>query len=48
MLVEDSAEIVRAKDALFNGLGNCKRIVATGSPEAKRYFNQGLVFYHGF
>ncbi len=33
---------------LFDGLGNYSRAVTTDSPEAARYFNQGLAFLHGF
>jgi hypothetical protein len=43
-----SAQIVSAKEPLFNGLGSYTHRVTTRSPEAQRYFNQGLAFYHGF
>ncbi len=33
---------------LFNGLGSYTREVTTNSPDAQRYFNQGLAFLHGF
>lgn len=33
---------------LFNGLGSYTHEVTTNSPEAQRYFNQGLAFLHGF
>ena len=33
---------------LFNGLGSYTRTVTTNSPDAQRYFNQGLAFLHGF
>lgn len=42
------AEVVRAKEPLFQGLGSYKHKITTQSPEAQRYFNQGLAFYHGF
>src|SRR3984893_16430754 len=37
-----------AEEPLFEGLGSYTRTIATGSPEAQRYFNQGLAFLHGF
>ena len=43
-----SAQIVSAKEPLFNGLGSYTYRITTKSPEAQRYFNQGLAFYHGF
>jgi tetratricopeptide (TPR) repeat protein len=39
---------VSAKEPLFQGLGSYSRIVTTESAAARRYFNQGLGFYHGF
>jgi len=42
------AGIVRAKEPVFPGLGSYKHKVTTASPEAQRYVNQGLAFYHGF
>ncbi len=47
-IVVGGADIVRAKEPIFEGLGSYKRKVTTDSPEAQRYFNQGLAFYHGF
>jgi tetratricopeptide (TPR) repeat protein len=35
-------------EPLFKGLGVYTRAVTTNSPEAQRYFNQGLAFLHGF
>jgi tetratricopeptide (TPR) repeat protein len=35
-------------EPLFEGLGTHTRSVATSSPEAQRYFNQGLAFLFGF
>src|SRR4026208_1072144 len=37
-----------AKEPFFEGLGSYSRKVTTDSPEAQRYFNQGLVFLRGF
>jgi tetratricopeptide (TPR) repeat protein len=37
-----------AKEPFFEGLGSYTRKVTTDSPEAQRYFNQGLAFLHGF
>jgi tetratricopeptide (TPR) repeat protein len=37
-----------AKEPIFEGLGSYSRPVTTKSAEARRYFNQGLGFYHGF
>src|ERR1700704_40421 len=39
---------VSAKEPFFEGLGSYSRKVTTDSPEAQRYFNQGLAFLHGF
>ena len=40
--------ILNAKEPIFQGLGTYQRKITTDSPEAERYFNQGLAFYHGF
>jgi tetratricopeptide (TPR) repeat protein len=37
-----------AKIPLFEGLGTHQRAVATKSPQARRYFNQGLNFLYAF
>ena len=37
-----------AKEPLYDGLGSYSRKITTDSPEAQRYFNQGLGFVHGF
>ena len=37
-----------AKEPLYDGLGSYSRKITTDSPEAQRYFNQGLAFLHGF
>lgn len=41
-------EWMSAKEPIFQGLGAYSRIVTTESAAARRYFNQGLGFYHGF
>jgi tetratricopeptide (TPR) repeat protein len=43
-----SAGILSAKEPVFEGLGSYSRTVTTKSPEARRYFNQGLDFVFGF
>jgi tetratricopeptide (TPR) repeat protein len=49
LLVEWTLAIpIEAKEPLFEGLGSYKRKITTRLPEAERYFNQGLAFYHGF
>src|SRR3989442_9223433 len=40
--------LLAAPEPLFEGLGSYGRQVTTRSPEAQRYFNQGLAFLHGF
>jgi len=42
------AELVEAKEPIFDGLGSYTRTVTTNSARAQRYFNQGFAFYHGF
>src|SRR5438309_10504959 len=37
-----------AKEPFFEGRGSYSRRVTTDTPEAQRYFNQGLAFLHGF
>jgi tetratricopeptide (TPR) repeat protein len=37
-----------AQEPFFDGLGSYTRKVTTKSPEAQKYFNQGLNFYYGF
>ncbi len=37
-----------SKVPLFKGLGDYRRQVTTQSPEAQRYFDQGLAFLHAF
>ncbi len=42
------AILAAAAEPLFDGLGTHKRKITTKSPQAQRYFNQGLAFLHGF
>jgi tetratricopeptide (TPR) repeat protein len=37
-----------AEEPFFEGLGSYTRQITTESPEAQKYFNQGLNFYFGF
>jgi tetratricopeptide (TPR) repeat protein len=37
-----------AAEPLYDGLGSYGRMVTTRSPEAQRYFDQGMAFLHGF
>lgn len=37
-----------AQEPIFDGLGNYKRKITTKSPDAQRYFDQGLAWFHGF
>jgi tetratricopeptide (TPR) repeat protein len=39
---------VAADEPLFEGLGSYSRTVTTNSPQAQKYFNQGLAFLQGF
>jgi len=43
-----NAKISVAQEPFFDGLGLYARTVSTTSPQAQRYFNQGLNFYFGF
>jgi tetratricopeptide (TPR) repeat protein len=43
-----SARIHGAQEPFFDGLGTYTRTITTTSPEAQKYFNQGLNFYFGF
>ena len=40
--------VLTAKEPLYDGLGSYTRKVTTKSPEAQRYFDQGLAFLQGF
>ena len=43
-----SAKADSSPDPLFEGLGSYTRTITTNSPEAQKYFNQGLNFLFGF
>ena len=42
------SNVLFAKEPLYDGLGSYTRKITTDSPEAQRYFDQGLAFLHGF
>ena len=44
----NTLDILAAKEPVFEGLGSYSRTVTTKSPEARRYFNQGMAFVFGF
>ncbi len=48
ILVFGSLNVLSAREPVFDGLGPYSRPVTTASAKARRYFNQGLGFYHGF
>ena len=43
-----SSDGYSAEEPFFEGLGSYTRPITTHSPEAQKYFNQGLNFYFGF
>jgi tetratricopeptide (TPR) repeat protein len=43
-----TCDVLVAKEPLYDGLGSYSRKITTRSPEAQRYFDQGLAFLHGF
>jgi tetratricopeptide (TPR) repeat protein len=47
-LIPAGSNLHAAKEPLYDGLGSYSRKITTGSPEAQRYFDQGLAFVHGF
>ena len=47
-LVLAGSNLDAAKEPLYDGLGSYSRKITTNSPEAQRYFDQGLAFLHGF
>jgi tetratricopeptide (TPR) repeat protein len=47
-IVLSSPQIYGAPEPFFEGLGSYTRTITTTSPEAQKYFNQGLNFYFGF
>jgi len=40
--------LLAAREPLYEGLGSYSRKITIDSPEAQRYFDQGLAFLHGF
>jgi len=48
MLTLAGSNLDAAKEPLYEGLGSYSRKITTDSPEAQRYFDQGLGFLHGF
>lgn len=48
MLAWSSTIALGAAEPFYEGLGAYTRAVTTQSPEAQKYFNQGLAFLHGF
>ena len=45
---EDSPAPLPGREPIFEGLGTIGRKVTTASPEAQRYFDQGLCFLYAF
>jgi tetratricopeptide (TPR) repeat protein len=43
-----SLQVDGAQEPFFEGLGSYTRTITTSSPEAQKYFNQGLNFLYGF
>jgi tetratricopeptide (TPR) repeat protein len=43
-----SIQVDGAQEPFFEGLGSYSRTITTSSPEAQKYFNQGLNFLFGF
>src|SRR5260370_7547333 len=43
-----SASVDTTQEPFFEGLDSYTRPITTKSPEAQKYFNQGLNFYFGF
>jgi tetratricopeptide (TPR) repeat protein len=43
-----ACNLLDAKEPLYDGLGSYSREITTKSPEAQRYFDQGLGFLYGF
>ena len=48
LLISGSASVVASDVPHFEGLGSHSRRVTTVSPEAQRYFDQGLAFLYAF
>jgi tetratricopeptide (TPR) repeat protein len=47
-LTLSGSNLLAAKEPLYEGLGSYSRKITTDSPEAQRYFDQGLAFVQGF
>jgi len=47
-LVLSGVALTAAQEPLYSGLGSHTRKITTTSPEAQRYFDQGLAWFHGF
>lgn len=47
-LLTVECKVNAAEEPIVEGLGTYSRKITTKSPEAQRYFNQGLAFVHGF
>ena len=47
-LTVPGSDLHAAKEPLYEGLGSYSRKITTDSPQAQRYFDQGLAFVHGF
>jgi tetratricopeptide (TPR) repeat protein len=43
-----AATVLAAQEPFFDGLGSYTRTISTTSPEAQKYFNQGLNLHYGF
>jgi tetratricopeptide (TPR) repeat protein len=43
-----AGDLRAGKEPFYEGLGSYSRKITTDSPEAQRYFDQGLAFVHGF
>jgi len=48
VLIAASGDRAAAKEPFFDGIGSYSRKITTVSPEAQRYFDQGLRFVFGF
>lgn len=48
MVIVLQPRALRGAEPIYPGMGSYERTVTTSSPDAQRYFNQGLAFLHGF
>ncbi len=48
LLLIISPDVCFSREPFFDGIGSHQRTVTTDSPEAQRYFDQGVAFLHGF